>query len=508
MKMNERLLRQWVRGILSEATILVTYDDGKDDEVKVPDKFAQDQLQYLRQRLQDLQAAPGDDRMTTPGDFPAMLEPGEEVKFTLENEDAEVQKIIDKQLGGKDVRDILGGPGEATPATRRKILKIFANFTAEEASQIQNNSVKAGHTALGGNWLELIKVEQAEPKVGKGEFAAALWYTGANVNPGAAEDLTVGGTNYHVKYYGKASEKSGLHKGGATPWNNESKNAVNALSLTVGADSAAAQHPDGALTDRDLKDLLINALVGNPDNMKFSNGSWSWDASVERGKTTGLFPTDGEAGHQDVKNALDYFGIPNNQRADLQDALNTVYSAVVSIRDEVDPEGEVIRAPVIIVTPDTFVVGQSEDVLTFKGITTGGPRGGLTTMVFGAATPSGWAGDGIMENYMLRSLIRESLLTEDLTKSDKKEIERIAKKQAQKYFNAELDKALGTSFFGYKGKVSKYVEDEVSKRFKVGDKDKDFTDSVEKISKRVLQALYAMHYQRVNLIKSMPVSKS
>ena len=108
----------------------------------------------------------------------------------------------------------------------------------------------------------------------------------------------------------------------------------------------------------------------------------------------------------------------------------------------------------------------------------------------------------------LRSLIRESLLTEDLTKSDKKEVERIAKKQAQKYFNAELDKALGTSFFGYKGKVSKYVEDEVSKRFKAGDKDKDFTDSVEKISKRVLQALYAMHYQRVNLIKSMPVPKS
>ena len=114
----------------------------------------------------------------------------------------------------------------------------------------------------------------------------------------------------------------------------------------------------------------------------------------------------------------------------------------------------------------------------------------------------------VSEQKLLRNLIRESLLLEDLTKSDKKEVARIAKKQAQKYFNAELDKALGTSFFGYKGKVSKYVEDEVSKRFKAGDKDKDFTDSVENIAKRVLQALYTMHYKRVNLIKSMPVPKS
>ena len=112
------------------------------------------------------------------------------------------------------------------------------------------------------------------------------------------------------------------------------------------------------------------------------------------------------------------------------------------------------------------------------------------------------------EQKLLRNLIRESLLTEELNKSDKKEIERIAKKQAQKYFNAELEKALGVSFFGYKGKVNKFVEDEVSKRFKAGDKDKDFADAVEKISKRVLQALYAMHYKRNNLIKSMPVPKS
>jgi hypothetical protein len=108
----------------------------------------------------------------------------------------------------------------------------------------------------------------------------------------------------------------------------------------------------------------------------------------------------------------------------------------------------------------------------------------------------------------LRRIIRDTLLSEELTKSDKDEIKRIAKKQAKKYVDAELDKALGASFFGKKGKVNKFVDDEINKRFKDGDKDKDFSDSVEKVSKRVLQALYSMHFKRNNLIKTMPVPKS
>ena len=109
---------------------------------------------------------------------------------------------------------------------------------------------------------------------------------------------------------------------------------------------------------------------------------------------------------------------------------------------------------------------------------------------------------------IIRDLIRETLLVEDLTKSDKKEIERIAKKQAKTHVAAELDKALGKNFLGSKGKVNKFVEDEISRRFKSGDKDKDFSDAVERVSKRVLQALHSMHFKRNNLIKTMPVPKS
>lgn len=113
------------------------------------------------------------------------------------------------------------------------------------------------------------------------------------------------------------------------------------------------------------------------------------------------------------------------------------------------------------------------------------------------------------EGYnLLRHIIREAFLHEELTKSDKKEIEKIAKKHAKAHFDKEIDKAVGTSFFGNKGKVNKFVDDEIDKRFKSGDKDKDFSDAVEKIAKRVIQALYTMHYKRNNLIKGMPVPKS
>jgi hypothetical protein len=109
----------------------------------------------------------------------------------------------------------------------------------------------------------------------------------------------------------------------------------------------------------------------------------------------------------------------------------------------------------------------------------------------------------------LRSLIRESLLAEELTKSDKKAIEKIAKQHAKSYFDAEitkvLDKELGKSFFGNKGKINKFVEDEVTSRFKNANQDKDFDAAVIKVSRRVLKGLYDMHYKRSNLINNMPI---
>ena len=75
----------------------------------------------------------------------------------------------------------------------------------------------------------------------------------------------------------------------------------------------------------------------------------------------------------------------------------------------------------------------------------------------------------------LRALIRESLLLEELTKSDKKEIERIARKQAQK----EIEKAVGKDF-------AKSVQKEVEKVLK----DKATKQEIADVTKSVVKKLY------------------
>ena len=111
------------------------------------------------------------------------------------------------------------------------------------------------------------------------------------------------------------------------------------------------------------------------------------------------------------------------------------------------------------------------------------------------------------DEEILRRIIREAL-----TKSDKAEIEKIAKRQAQKYLDKEItsaiEKELGRSFLGPRGKISKHVDDAITARFKNANKDKDFDDSVIKVAKRVVKALHDMHYKRSNLVDSMPVPKN
>ena len=107
------------------------------------------------------------------------------------------------------------------------------------------------------------------------------------------------------------------------------------------------------------------------------------------------------------------------------------------------------------------------------------------------------------------ALIKELLITEKLNKTDKEEIKKISKKQSKKYFDAEIDKALGVDWmFGYKGKVNKFVSDEIDKRFKDAAKDKAFTDVVEIVTKRCLQAYFSMMTKKPALIKTMSVPKS
>ena len=117
-----------------------------------------------------------------------------------------------------------------------------------------------------------------------------------------------------------------------------------------------------------------------------------------------------------------------------------------------------------------------------------------------------------MLDSQFRKLVRKILISEELTRSDKNQIEKIAKAQAKKYFEKEIsraiDKELGRSYFGRKGKVNKFVDDAITQRFKDSSKDKDFDEAVIKIAKRVLKGLHDMHYKRNNLIDQMPVPKN
>ena len=109
----------------------------------------------------------------------------------------------------------------------------------------------------------------------------------------------------------------------------------------------------------------------------------------------------------------------------------------------------------------------------------------------------------------LRSVVRKALISEALTRSDKSEIEKIAKAQARKYFDSQISKSIenemGKSYFGTRGKINKFVDDSITKRFKAAKKDKDFDEAVIKVAKRVLKGLHDMHYKRVSLIDQMPV---
>ena len=140
--------------------------------------------------------------------------------------------------------------------------------------------------------------------------------------------------------------------------------------------------------------------------------------------------------------------------------------------------------------------------IKFSRVTQGKPK--FKTPLKGKSGSGVW-GESVDFEDDVRQFIRESLLNEELNKSDKKEIERIAKKQASKIVAAEIDKALGSSFFGTKGKVNKFVSDEVSKRFKQGRRDPDFADTVETICKEILKKFHrdmALKYpQMVDRIK-------
>jgi hypothetical protein len=114
------------------------------------------------------------------------------------------------------------------------------------------------------------------------------------------------------------------------------------------------------------------------------------------------------------------------------------------------------------------------------------------------------------------SLLKE-LITEELTKSDKKEIDRLIrkgiekdrseqKKLIRKEIEAELKKSLGVSYFMQPGKIRKAIEDvchdQVARELKKGG---DIEKSVVEITKSVLQAWHDLLHKQKQLINRIKV---
>ena len=104
---------------------------------------------------------------------------------------------------------------------------------------------------------------------------------------------------------------------------------------------------------------------------------------------------------------------------------------------------------------------------------------------------------------LFRSVVREALLTEALTGSDKADIKRLIKKELEgpanrrnierafkKNFDKELKKALGASFFGTPGKINKFVVDEIHKEVTKSMGSQANKDIIILVCKEVIKKLY------------------
>jgi len=94
-------------------------------------------------------------------------------------------------------------------------------------------------------------------------------------------------------------------------------------------------------------------------------------------------------------------------------------------------------------------------------------------------------------NRALQNLIYETLLLEELTKTDKKEIEKIARKQAQK----EITKVVGND-------LEKTIQKEVEKILKNKATKDEIADVTKSVIKKMYRALATSHSNVIDGIKA------
>ena len=124
-----------------------------------------------------------------------------------------------------------------------------------------------------------------------------------------------------------------------------------------------------------------------------------------------------------------------------------------------------------------------------------------------------------VQETILRALIKESLLLEDLTGTDKSEIKRMIgkeiesvtnRRQIEKVFQVQFDKslrkALGTSFFGTPGKINKFVVDAINDEVARILGDKATREMIVNVTKDVIVRIYReLSFHQEPVIRRMKV---
>lgn len=124
---------------------------------------------------------------------------------------------------------------------------------------------------------------------------------------------------------------------------------------------------------------------------------------------------------------------------------------------------------------------------------------------------------GPQNEILVRQLVRETLIQEELTKSDKKEIDKLIKRAIEKdraeqkkiirkEIEDELVKSLGKSFFRQPGRIRKTIidvcQEELAKEMQKGSK---MEKSVVDVTKKVMSAWHEMLYKQKHIVDRIKV---
>jgi len=523
--MSEKLLRQLVRQkVLSEASMLVTYEDGTEDEFSIPDRFAKSQVDYMQSVVSGNEGGVGYEAPSLSDDeldgmrrtlSSSALHPDQKINDVIEkilfNEVAERKALetAEAEKQGKTPPKDEGNPQSAlelysqiidAPGLKRgnlqSIRRIIATFSMEDARLLR--SFQPGQdnneTKLSGPWAELQAIQQGREgklgAVGQGEVAIALLCKNASMSAGAAHDITIAGVGYHVKHHSKPAAKSGLPTAGQSIYVSSLSKNIDALTFTIDSNSSAAKL---SYTEEMLKNDLKNYLSASAasgiakKHMAFNNPKEFTKGRMENIKT--------------------FTGITEEQHSSIYSAINDAYYSALGGAS----------SPVIISAPGRLIFGTVGKLLYYGQQTSATPRAYADVFGSRAGIGSLFSIKESKELSILRSLIRESILLEELTKADKKEIDKLIKKGIekdrteqkkliQKELEAELKKSLGQSFFRQPGKIRKTIEDvcrqELAKEMKKGS---NLEKSVVDVTKKVLSAWHELLYKQQHIIQRVKI---